>query len=268
MRHFLAGLAFLFGLSVSAQTLMVSDVDDTIKVAHVPDFLDSAKWAFKVDSRFAGMTHLFGLIKEENPDLHLVYLSNAPSWLMGNTHKTFLERGLFPEGLYINRTNYSKEFHKLMNLRALITKIRPKRVVLVGDNGERDPMIYAQIAEEFKNQGIEFYQYIRILYPKAGRAAEHGAALLENQIGFVSPLEVSLELEKAHLLSSESVSLLIENLAVPIMKQKPKVTEGEVAFPSFVKCRDFVWKWDESLSRFPILEDFKKHLVARCQIRP
>lgn len=268
MRHFLGIVVLLFSFSVSAQTLMVSDVDDTIKVAHVPDLMEAAKWAFKVDSRFAGMTHLYSLIKDENPDLHLVYLSNAPNWLMGSTHRKFLERGLFPEGLYINRTDYSKEVHKLTHLRALIEKIQPKKVILVGDNGERDPSIYAQIVKEYGDRGIEFYQYIRILYPKASFFSTKGAALEVNQVGFVSPLEMSLELEKAHLLSSESVSLLVENLAVPIMKQNPRVLDGEVAFPPFVKCRDFVWKWDESLSRFPILEDFKKHLVARCQIRP
>lgn len=263
----LLSLIFVWAVSAQAQVLMVSDVDDTIKLANVKDLSEASRYAFDDKSRFTGMSDLYALLVKDNPGLKIVYLSKAPNWLMGRTHRQFLQNGKFPQGDYIPRTNYSSEEHKLKTLRELIVAHKPRKVILLGDNGEQDAEIYAQIAKEYSAQGIEFHQFIRIVYASKS-LGDWGVPVREGQVGFVTPVEVGLELEKSQFLESSSAEWLVETVGKNILQQKALRSEGDVAFPSFVSCADFEWKWDESLSRFSLLNDLKSRVVARCKVRP
>lgn len=267
MRHLIALVLFVFSISTQAQTLFVSDVDDTIKLANVLDISEAARYAFDDKSRFMGMSELYNLIAKENSDLSIVYLSKAPEWFMKGTHRSFLTKGKFPQGTYIGRTNYDGDVHKVKNLRKLMNDIKPRKVIFIGDNGEQDADVYATIVKEYANQGIEFHQFIRIVYSKTF-FVEWGAQLLDGQIGFVTPIEIALELEKEHLLSSQSVQSLMTTVAVDLIKAKTYGAEGDVAFPYFVNCSDFVWKWDDSLPRFDVMPLLKARIVDRCRIKP
>ncbi|WP_413944731.1 phosphatase domain-containing protein [Bdellovibrio sp. HCB-162] len=267
MKHFIALVLFVFSLSAHAQTLFVSDVDDTIKLANVQDISEAARYAFDDKSRFIGMSELYNLFAQEQSNLSIVYLSKAPEWFMKGTHKSFLANGKFPAGTYIGRTNYDADVHKLKNLRKLMNDIKPRKVVFIGDNGEQDPEVYNTIVKEYANQGIEFHQFIRIVYSKSF-FVEWGAKLWEDQIGFVTPIEIALEMEKEHLLSTQAVQTMMSTVAVDIVKSKAYGSEGIVAFPYFVNCSDFVWKWDDSLSRFDIMTLLKARIVDRCRIKP
>lgn len=258
--------AFILAFSAQAQTLLVSDIDDTLKPVHVLDKTEALQWGFKSGSRFAGMTHLYNLIKRDNPDIQFVYLSNAPSWLMTYTHSKFLEKGQFPKGQYINRTEHSSENHKLFTLRELIKKTAPRKVILVGDNGERDVLIYDKIVQEFANKGIEFHQFIRVLYNTKDRE-DQGVVLKRGQVPFVSPIEISLELEKSSLMSLNSVNWLVTSIIPAFVEQRGEIEEGEIAFPKFVKCNDMVWNWDDSLERYSELKDLKTRVISRCKLK-
>lgn len=265
MRKCLAIFIFFWSVCGAAQTLLISDIDDTIKVANVKDISEAAFWAFDNESRFTGMSDLYRLLAQEHADLKIVYLSKAPRWLLGSTHQKFLANGRFPAGQYIPRTEYSSETHKLRNIRKLMDSLRPRKVLLFGDNGEQDVEVYSQIVNEYAHQGIEFHQFIRIVY--ASGKHEEGVPLRDEQIGFVSPIEVSLELEKERLLGETSVRWMIENPGLYIINDRSPVA-GDWAFPSFVNCADFQWKWDESLVRFELLPELKARLVARCKVHP
>lgn len=267
MRHFLALILLVFSVSAKAQTLFVSDIDDTIKLANVQDITEAARYAFDDNSRFMGMSELYNLFAQEQSNLSIVYLSKAPEWFMKGTHQSFLRNGKFPQGTYIGRTNYASDVHKLKNIRKLMNDIKPRKVVFIGDNGEQDAEVYAQIVKEYANQGIEFHQFIRIVYSKTF-FVEWGARLLDGQIGFVTPVEIALELEKEHLLSTSSVQKMMDVVAPNIVKAKAYGAEGDVAFPYFVNCSDFVWKWDDSLPRFSVMTSLKARLVERCKIKP
>ncbi|WP_374028680.1 phosphatase domain-containing protein [Bdellovibrio bacteriovorus] len=262
MKNGIALFLFLWSLGASAQTLFVSDVDDTIKLANVKDLAEAARYAFDDESRFMGMSELYHLLKRDQPDIHVVYLSKAPEWFMGGTHRRFLKNGNFPEGRYIPRTNYDSDVHKLKTLRGLIAEIKPQKVILIGDNGEQDADIYKAIADE--NPGVEFTQFIRIVYSR-NSFVEWGARLHDGQVGFVTPIEVALDLEEKRFLTLSSLQSLVNEMAPKILMQKSHGAKGEVAFPYFMNCRNFVWKWDASLPRFEILEMFKARLADRCQ---
>lgn len=268
MRSWFFGVMLLVaGLSVQARTLLVSDVDDTIKVAHVRDFTEAARYAFDSQSRFLGMNRLYNLLVSDNPDIEIVYLSRAPDWLMGRTHRKFLLNGSFPEGQYINRTKYDSDVHKLYTLRDVMARVRPDKVIFVGDNGEQDAEIYKQISEEFAGAGVSFHQFIRIVYANNSLLLLNPQTL-DGQVGFVTPIEMGLELEKAGLLSEKSLQSLISSVVPDVLRQKAYMAEGDMVFPYFVNCREFQWKWDQDVARFKELSQLKDRLVDRCKIRP
>lgn len=268
MKTWIAFILLLLSVSGQARTLLVSDIDDTIKLANVKDLSEAARFAFDSQSRFLGMNQLYHLIKKDQPDLEIVYLSKAPNWLMGRTHRKFLVNGQFPAGEYINRTNYDEDVHKIQTLREVMAKVRPDKVIFVGDNGEQDAAVYKQISQEFAAPNLQFHQFIRVVYSKSSFMLPMTADVLEGQTGFVTPVEVALELEKSGVLKSESVEVLIKSVVPDLLSQKIYMAEGDVAFPYFVNCRDLVWKWDDALSRFEEMNSLKARIVTRCKIRP
>lgn len=260
----------LLAVAGEARTLLVSDVDDTLKLAHVKDLTEAARFAFDSESRFTGMSQLYHLIKKDQPDLEIYYLSRAPEWFMARTHRKFLANGQFPEGEYIGKTDYASETHKLYKLREIMARVRPNKVIFVGDNGEHDAQVYQQIAHEFAAPGVEFHQFIRIVYSQRGFVPQV-APVNPGQTGFVTPVEIALELEKAGVVSTSSVQWLVAHVVPQLVYHKSWAEEDddyEIAFPYFVNCRDFVWKWDESLRRFESLNVLKNRIVNRCKIRP
>lgn len=267
------GLSLLFVLLLSfggangwAQTLLVSDVDDTIKLAHVHSYKDMVYYAFDDTSRFMGMSDLYQLIAQDNPDLDIVYLSRAPTWIMQKRHKDFLRKGSFPQGLYIGRSEQSKDQHKITALREVIEELKPKKVILIGDNGEADPIVYRQIAKEFRSLGIEFFQFIRVVYSNSWWSP--ATPLAEEQTGFVTPIEISLELERQGLMSKSSLQRLLVTRGPDLSNRKLKEKNGEYAFPYFVDCRDFRWKWDDRSAEFSELVTIKDRIVKRCGLQP
>lgn len=258
MKTFLTLLVFIFTVQAQARVLLVSDIDDTVKVAHVLDLTRAAKYSFDEKTRFVGMSELYNAITRDRPDTDVLYLSRAPEWFMKGTHTRFLQRGNFPEGLYIGRTKYSSAVHKLNNIREQIYKNNPDTVIMVGDNGEQDADIYAQISAEFANSGIRFLQFVRIAYNQK-------EGLFADQVGFVTPVEVALELEKEGVLQATSVQTLMSSVLPKILGERGRPSSGEVAFPYFVKCKNFVWTWDQELARFPELVFLKTRINSVCR---
>lgn len=266
MRYIIFSVLFVFSVSSNAKTLLLSDIDDTIKLAHIKDYSDALKYAFDAQSRFLGMSFLYSKILQDQPEAKMVYLSKGPAWAIGQTHRKLLENGEFPEGRYIPRTNYDADVHKLKTIRSLLADIKPDKVIFVGDNGEQDADVYAQIAREYANQGIEFHQFIRIVYSR-NSYIEKGAVLYEGQVGFVSPIEIALELEKSYLISFTSVQEIIDSIVPQILKQKLNESEGVVAIPYYMNCDDFIWQWDDNINQFAPLANLKLRLAKRCNLK-
>lgn len=270
MKYILGSILFsvlvVFCVSSQGKTLLVSDVDDTIKLAHVKDYGDALKYAFDDESRFLGMSFLYTQILNDQSDSQVVYLSKGPARIVGKTHRELLAKGQFPKGQYIPRTEYDADVHKIKNLRALLDDIKPDKVILIGDNGEQDADVYAQIVKEYSNRGIDFFQFIRIVYSR-NSYAEKGAVLHEGQVGFISPVEVALELEKKYMIRFSTAQEIIDKVVPEIIKQKFSETKGVVAVPYFVNCEDFQWKWDDRENQFAPLSALKLRLANRCKLK-
>ena len=136
---------------------LVSDVDDTVIETMLPRPLVAFRNAFlaRESARKAvpGMPELYAEITEAHPDIFVVYLSTG-AWNTAVPLQAFLARHGYPPGPLL-LTDWgptdegwfrSGQDHKRGQLRTLFDDLPGLRWLLVGDDGQHDPGLYAEAA--------------------------------------------------------------------------------------------------------------------------
>ena len=138
---------------------VVSDIDDTVMVTRLPRPLIAAWNTFvRHDSArepVPGMADFYRHAFMAQGDVPVVYLSTG-AWNSAPAIGRFLRRHGYPTGPLLltawgpTNTGWfrSGAEHKRASLRRLLTEFPGIRWVLVGDDGQRDPQIYAEVARE------------------------------------------------------------------------------------------------------------------------
>jgi Uncharacterized conserved protein (DUF2183) len=142
---------------------VVSDIDDTIKDSNVLDKRELALNTFVRDFRgVPGMSDLYqGWARTGGVVFH--YVSGSP-WQLLAPIAGFMERDSFPRGSFHLRRfrvndssarefleNRTLEF-KVETIDRLMALLPDRRFVFVGDSGEKDPEVYAQLAARCPRQ--------------------------------------------------------------------------------------------------------------------
>ncbi|MEJ7690653.1 MAG: phosphatase domain-containing protein [Nocardioidaceae bacterium] len=136
---------------------LVSDIDDTVMVTMLPRPLMALSNAFllKESARqpVPGMGELYAEIVDAQPDIFVVYLSTG-AWNTAGALGGFLGRHGYPPGPLLltdwgpTQTGWfrSGQEHKREQLRQLFKDLPQVRWLLVGDDGQHDPSLYAEAA--------------------------------------------------------------------------------------------------------------------------
>ncbi|MDL2286040.1 DUF2183 domain-containing protein [Desulfococcaceae bacterium OttesenSCG-928-F15] len=136
---------------------VISDLDDTVKVTEV---LDKKKMLhntfFKEFLAVPGMAELYRNLAREKVSFH--YLSSSPIQLYPALHD-FLVKEAFPEGsMHLRESTSWKTMipgkkdsrkHKEGTILRLLHTFPERHFILIGDSGEADPEIYAEIARKY-----------------------------------------------------------------------------------------------------------------------
>ncbi|MHC4441403.1 MAG: phosphatidate phosphatase App1 family protein [Planctomycetota bacterium] len=143
------------GLSV------ISDIDDTIKVSQVRDTKAALVNALLREFKpVPGIVNVYQQWAKIPAAFH--YVSSGP-WQVVNHLSEFMKAEGFPAGtmnlkIYrwkdpsiINALDGSQE-HKLSIIQPIIETFPRRKFVLVGDSGEKDPEIYAELARKYPEQ--------------------------------------------------------------------------------------------------------------------
>lgn len=144
------------GLSV------ISDIDDTIKISEVLDKKTLIRNTFFEEYQTTpNMPDYYKKLEKQGAYFH--YVSASP-WQIFPSLKPFMDK-YYPPGSYSLRNfrlkdssiltflHSSKEY-KLEQIRTILQKYPTHKFILIGDSGEHDPEIYAQIYQEF-SENIE-----------------------------------------------------------------------------------------------------------------
>jgi phosphatidate phosphatase APP1 len=138
---------------------IVSDVDDTVMVTTLPRPLLAAWNTFVLDEHarasVPGMAVLYERLVNANPGAPVFYLSTG-AWNVASTLTRFLSRHLYPAGPLLltdwgpqpDRFFRSGQAHKRASLNRLAAEFPQIRWLLVGDDGQHDPEIYAEFGAE------------------------------------------------------------------------------------------------------------------------
>lgn len=144
------------GLSV------VSDIDDTIKVSNVLDRSELLRNTFLREFKAVpGMAAYYLQLATQADSTRFHYLSSSPHQLYPALN-AFLNDNGFPLGsVHLRHINIIDEVlgdgdssrkHKLASLQQLFGQFPNRQFLLIGDSGEADPEIYAEIAKIYPKQ--------------------------------------------------------------------------------------------------------------------
>jgi len=133
---------------------LLSDIDDTVVVTRLPRPLLAAWNSFVLDERARvpvnGMAELYQQVVAENPGTPVLYLSTG-AWNVAPTLVRFLRRSGYPEGPLLltdwgpTNTGWFRDgsAHKRGSLARLAQELPQVTWLLVGDDGQHDPDVYA-----------------------------------------------------------------------------------------------------------------------------
>lgn len=183
-------LSLLLSFNSYAKTLIISDVDDTIKVTNVLSKTSRIANALLSKKAFSGMSELYQELNEN--DTSIYYLSGSPTLIKSRVDR-FLQYNQFPQedNLILKKEKASTYDYKLTNIRKLIKEINPDKLILIGDDTEYDPEVYDTVSKE--NEGKVESIYIRAIQNR--KLPEN--VLIKN---FISSVEIAaFELIKGNL---------------------------------------------------------------------
>lgn len=148
----------------SAQEVgIISDIDDTILVTWLPRAMVAAwnSWVKRTDTRkpVEGMDAFFNRLHKTFPDAPVFYLSTG-AWNTYRTLNKFTRRHSFPRGPMLltdwgpTETGLFRSGmeHKKVQLRNLIIDYPHMTWILIGDDGQHDPLIFSEVVKEHPTQ--------------------------------------------------------------------------------------------------------------------
>ena len=136
---------------------VISDIDDTIKISEVLDKQKLLKNVFvKPYEAPAGMPALYKRLEERGAFFH--YISASP-WQLYPSLQPFMQAH-YPKGSMMLRhfrlkdTSFfqflsSSADYKIEKISEVITRYPKHRFLLIGDSGEHDPEVYAEVYKRF-----------------------------------------------------------------------------------------------------------------------
>lgn len=180
----------LFVVPSGAKVGIITDVDDTIMVTQAPSPLKAAYNLLllnpKKRSTVPGMSALFTRLADMLPDAPFFYLSTSP-WNVESSIRNFIAEQGYPSGPLLLRDldPRPKTFvpsgveHKLQFAEQLMEDFPDMKFILIGDDGQKDPVTYATIARRYPGRVLAIA--IRELSPRESSALGQVAGLTATQ---------------------------------------------------------------------------------------
>lgn len=139
---------------------LISDIDDTVMVTMLPRALHAAynSWYLRTNARKAvpGMASFYEALRERFGENMPVFYLSTGAWNTFPALDTFLKENRFPRGPML-LTDWgptatgmfrSGQEHKKVQLRNLVIDFPDIHWILVGDDGQHDPLIYGNFVAE------------------------------------------------------------------------------------------------------------------------
>lgn len=239
------------------KTLVFSDMDDTVKISYVRNKIEMISFSGFADSLFYGMNSVYQVMAETN-GARFFYVTNGWKPSVKEVHQKILSDFEFP-----NKENFfarslikilKKYPHKLATIVSITMKENPDIVVLIGDNGEKDPKIYYEVrtalTNYFRSQGkkITVHTFIHTVYePQDSKTLD----LYPGQKPFVNAADLAIKLAQINLMDNFKAKGIVADVVNKIQSEGKYSVYGPLVNPFFkqttysidsIMCKSFYTK--------------------------
>jgi hypothetical protein len=249
---------------LDTKTLVIVNVEDTLKLAHVRNFWDSLNYTSDLRKRFLGMSAVLNQLAMNNRGFHFAYLTQSPELVAGKTELEFLRKFGFPLGELKTYTSEPNSTKRLQVLKDLIATHSATRVILMSHNGGDDPALFHELAASYTD--VLFLPYIHVVYSTSS-FSEVGSVLYPEQTGFVTSVELLVDWQQRGFVDFTK-SVEISQALIPKILDENIEAPGvyEYAVPSFMNCDDFQWRWSLE-GNYQYLTPLRDFLKVRCHMQ-
>lgn len=153
---------------------IISDVDDTILVSHATNVLKKLRLILTKNSRtrlpFKGVSAFYQALQagKHGKGQHPIFYVSSSEWNLYDLLVDFCRVRGIPKGPFLLKdlkTNLFKLYrsgggshdHKLEKIRSIMKLYPQLSFVLIGDSGQRDPLLYETIVKEFPGRILSVY---------------------------------------------------------------------------------------------------------------
>ncbi len=219
------------GIINSDKVLIISDVDDTLKITGVGNAGVAAHNNYNTKRMFLGMLPIYEYLSGLS-NIRISYISAAPEYFSGESQREFLKQ--FPKGNhYLKPSVFDNSYeYKVYTIKREIEKFKPISIILIGDNHSTDINAYNRIADIY-NKKIKVVTFIHIVYSGSNRK------LFKNQIPYVTAAELAAHLGDLNFIDKEWAEEFIQKETINIIDADNKVLSQY--FPLFKNCSDYHW---------------------------
>lgn len=207
MRSLFMTFFLFFTLPIYAKTLVISDIDDTIRLTHrTADLLEQLSYVSDPTLAFKGLPEIYRSLDQNGAVIAYVSGTVAP---ISGFAEDLLEENDFPqsENFYFKGWFDDTKDFKVQAIESLIISTRPDDILLIGDNGEADVAAYELIAQRYSNVTV----YMHKLYSGPG----HEVPTTQNI--FLTGADLALDLHQKQMLTEdqtqEAVSIVSQATA-------------------------------------------------------
>jgi hypothetical protein len=226
------------------KTLLVSDIDDTIKRTDVLNKAEAAINALQSHDAFGGMPTLYNQWHGENTDSkQIIYLSAAPGPLI-ELSKRFLKNSSFPgdtsdvtrsviSGRSLTESAGEFKTKKLLELydQQVAAGTVPDNYILIGDNGEQDMIAYGNFIDYVASKGGDtshIYSFIHHVYD-----TPTGSEIAAPHRSWVTAGDLAVQLRQLNLINDASLGSVLSDVASDASSDTDQVV------PGFMSCSQF-----------------------------
>lgn len=208
----------IYSNAYSAQLILISDIDDTIKITGVKNFKMMMAYGTR-EEEFFGLSSLYNyFLCNQGPsdclqtggrgvfDKNVVYVTGQP----GRLHKLgvkFLSKNQYPFGqniLWKDSRQSTLDFKKEIIEKYIKMSPPNNKYILVGDNGEYDPQVYEYIKAKYPERVLA--TFIHMLYLPAGEKHK----LFPGQIAYLTSVDLAVHFFNMQQINGDGLQKIID----------------------------------------------------------
>ncbi len=271
--------------SIQAKTLVISDIDDTLKRTNVLGYFTGG---ISATNPFIGLPELFNdfLCNEEptqeaadycrkfrghnhSAKRSLIYVT-AASGRLQLFGREFISRSNFPQVTVVGKDSGEDTLeYKTRTVKEIIQGGEYDEIILIGDNGQHDARAYKAVADFFPNKKIT--TYIHQVYNPYGFYKDDekkGVELEEGQIAYFTASDLGLEFFSKGLITEKQLISISKEVSKYISSSNDELYEQVV--PEWSSCKPFIANYQRpkvevSKETAIILNSIEKRMKRLCR---